>query len=486
MTMKEFLWKTITTLFILCLTSYCNGEKGADNSSLLLLLSPQQSSGVNGLTNSDIAADSGAQVVSNFEDLNVNQGEPDLVLFDPNLKAWIDPADNNQCFFHFTLKVKNRGNGVFNPHSKFAPSVESKPNVKPDHRIGNAIGNLRPGEIQNLSFLSRYHIRSIVDRNGELKIRSEFIGVTDGSKTDSQSAFASTFDCGAKPTESGSPDLIVALNGVTEVKPGEDISRKLKVEVSNIGNSPANGSRPGNEGYMVDLILSKDTIVPEGYAPYSPDYQEDGLLRGGRISNTPDLAAGANVLVSEGSNFIPNNAPSGNYFLCARVDVGSKVTESDEKNNTACIPIKVQSNEPQPDLIIPRASIYPSGMKCRAGKPMMFITAEVKNIGKAPSPQNLNVGLINALDTNGEIWGKGNGVWGNGIGLESVEPGETVTVTFPIYYLVNEPSYMEGKHTFDLKVNRGNWIEESDLKNNGYKKLLEITIPEGYCENHPG
>ncbi|EMM71765.1 CARDB domain protein [Leptospira weilii str. Ecochallenge] len=116
----------------------------------------------------------------------------------------------------------------------------------------------------------------------------------------------------------------------------------------------------------------------------------------------------------------------------------------------------------------------------------MFITAEVKNIGKAPSPQNLNVGLINALDTNGEIWGKGNGVWGNGIGLESVEPGETVTVTFPIYYLVNEPSYMEGKHTFDLKVNRGNWIEESDLKNNGYKKLLEITIPEGYCENHPG
>ncbi|EMM71721.1 hypothetical protein LEP1GSC038_3995 [Leptospira weilii str. 2006001855] len=329
--MKEFLWKTITTLFILCLTSYCNGEKGADNSSLLLLLSPQQSSGVNGLTNSDIAADSGAQVVSNFEDLNVNQGEPDLVLFDPNLKAWIDPADNNQCFFHFTLKVKNRGNGVFNPHSKFAPSVESKPNVKPDHRIGNAIGNLRPGEIQNLSFLSRYHIRSIVDRNGELKIRSEFIGVTDGSKTDSQSAFASTFDCGAKPTESGSPDLIVALNGVTEVKPGEDISRKLKVEVSNIGNSPANGSRPGNEGYMVDLILSKDTIVPEGYAPYSPDYQEDGLLRGGRISNTPDLAAGANVLVSEGSNFIPNNVPSGNYFLCARVDVGSKVTESDEK-----------------------------------------------------------------------------------------------------------------------------------------------------------
>lgn len=105
--MKEFLWKTITTtLFILCLTSYCNGEKGADNSSLLLLLSPQQSSGVNGLTNSDIAADSDAQVVSNFEDLNVNQGEPDLVLFDPNLKAWIDPADNNQCFFHFTLKVK--------------------------------------------------------------------------------------------------------------------------------------------------------------------------------------------------------------------------------------------------------------------------------------------------------------------------------------------------------------------------------------------
>ncbi|EMO58355.1 CARDB domain protein [Leptospira santarosai str. CBC1416] len=485
--MKEFLRKTIAgtiTLLILCLTLYCGGGKDIDNSALLLLLSPQQSSGVNGLT--DATPETDVFVVSTFEDLNVGQGESDLVLLDPNLKAWTDLTDHNQCVVHFTLKIKNRGNGVFNPYSRFAASVESKTNVKHGVQMGHLLGSLRPGEIKDLSFVSKYSIEDIEDPNGVLKIQAEFFGITDGSKTDNRVAFVSTSDCKAKPTESGSPDLIVSLNGVTEVKPGEDVSQKLKVEVSNVGGSLANGSRPGNEGYMVDLILSKDTIVPEGYAVYSPDYKEDGLLGGGRIGNTPDLAAGAHVFVSEGSNFIPNNVPSGNYFLCARVDAGSKVVESNERNNTTCVPISVRSNEPQPDLIIPRASIYPSGMKCRAGKPMMYITAEVKNIGKAPSSQNLNVGLINALDTNGERWGKGNGVWGNGIGLESVKPGETVTVTFPIYYLVAEPSYMEGKHTFDLKVNRGNWIEESDLKNNGYRKLLEITIPEGYCESHPG
>lgn len=259
--MKEFLRKTIAgtiTLLILCLTLYCcGGGKDIDNSALLLFLSPQQSSGVNGLT--DATPETDVFVVSTFEDLNVGQGESDLVLLDPNLKAWTDLTDHNQCVVHFTLKVKNRGNGVFNPYSRFAASVESKTNVKHGVQMGHLLGSLRPGEIKDLSFVSKYSIEDIEDPNGVLKIQAEFFGITDGSKTDNRVAFVSTSDCKAKPTESGSPDLIVSLNGVTEVKPGEDVSQKLKVEVSNVGGSLANGSRPGNEGYMVDLILSKDT-----------------------------------------------------------------------------------------------------------------------------------------------------------------------------------------------------------------------------------
>lgn len=139
--------------------------------------------------------------------------------------------------------------------------------------------------------------------------------------------------------------------------------------------------------------------------------------------------------------------------------------------------------EALPDLIIPRASVYPSGMKCRAHKPMMFITAEIKNIGQGPSPVMSNVGIINALEPDG--------IRGNGIGYESViQPGETVTVTFPIYFPINESlevdtSLVEKKHTFDLRLNRGNWLPESNVQNNAYtRKPLELTIPEGYCKSH--
>ncbi len=228
-------------------------------------------------------------------------------------------------------------------------------------------------------------------------------------------------------SNSSEPDLMVYVYfpGSRQMKPGEDISRKLSLQVANFGGSLVAGNRPDQEGYMVDLILSKDKEVPEGYASYSSDFQEDVLLGGGRISNTPDLVSGALKYVSEGSNILPKNIPTGDYYLCARVDIGSKIAESNESNNTNCFPISIQMEEALPDLIIPRASVYPSGMKCRAHKPMMFITAEIKNIGQGPSPVMSNVGIINALEPDG--------IRGNGIGYESViQPGETVTVTIPI------------------------------------------------------
>ncbi|EMJ93360.1 MULTISPECIES: hypothetical protein [Leptospira] len=286
---------------------------------------------------------------------------------------------------------------------------------------------------------------------------------------------------------SSEPDLMVYVYfpGSRQMKPGEDISRKLSLQVANFGGSLAAGSGPDQEGYMVDLILSKDKEIPEGYATYSSDFKEDVLLGGGRISNTPDLLSGALKYVSEGSNILPKNIPTGDYYVCARIDIGSKIAESNEGNNTNCFPISIQMEELLPDLIIPRASIYPSGMKCRAYKPMMYVTAEIKNIGQGASPALPNVGIINALEPDG--------IHGNGIGYESIiQPGETVTVTFPIYFPINESlevdiSLVEKKHTFDLRLNRGNWIPELNVQNNAYtRKPIELTIPEGYCKSHSG
>lgn len=482
----------IAALFVLFTLIDCEGKKGGDNSALLLLLNSGQSSETTGLTDAGASIEtqgSEMQSVESSQNSGNNGENAELVILNPYLSVWKDNQDKNKCISYFSFTVKNIGKGTLNANSTIGASVIARYNVKTTSTSGpggeSGLNRLRPGETQDVVFFNGHPIADIDDPKRVLKISTEFNEVKNGSNQENSVSLSSSNCASSESNESGSPDLIVALSGIGEILPGEDVSSKLKVKVLNIGNSSAKGSNPHNEGYMVDLILSKDSIVPEGYATYSSSFKEDVLLGGGRISNTPDLAGGTYAFVSEGANLIPKDVPFGNYFLCARIDPGSKVAESNESNNTVCTPVVIQSKD-QPDLIIPRASIYPSGMKCRAGKPMMFITAEVKNIGNAATPEKLNVGLLNALDANGERWGQGNGVWGNGIGLQAIKPGETITVTFPIYYLVIDPLYMEGKHVFDLKVNRGNWISESDLKNNTYKKTLEITIPEGYCKDHPG
>ena len=137
-------------------------------------------------------------------------------------------------------------------------------------------------------------------------------------------------------------DLIVELREIDSGVAGEDISPNLEILASNIGGVTANGTESDTESYMVDLILSTDTFVPKGYASYSPNFSEDVLLRGGRISNTPDLLAGMSQAVSEGSYTLPADTPTGNYFLCAHIDPGARVAESDETNNTDCITLTIK------------------------------------------------------------------------------------------------------------------------------------------------
>jgi hypothetical protein len=98
-------------------------------------------------------------------------------------------------------------------------------------------------------------------------------------------------------------------------------------------------SDPDN-GFMIDVILSTDAIAPVGAATFSPNFAEDVMVRGGRISRTSDLAMGAvrSYTVHAG---IPADTPSGQYFLCARIDPWNKVTEMHEDNNTACTQINI-------------------------------------------------------------------------------------------------------------------------------------------------
>ncbi|HEV7858148.1 MAG TPA: hypothetical protein VGO91_05920 [Pyrinomonadaceae bacterium] len=138
------------------------------------------------------------------------------------------------------------------------------------------------------------------------------------------------------------PDLVVNIQGVPATAyAGEDIGPVLKVVAKNIGGTPAAGTRSaGENGYMIDLVLSTDTNVPEGFATFSASFLEDVLLRGARISNTEDLPGGTSNGYPVGAT-IPSDTPPGLYLICARIDPANKIAESYETNNVGCVKLKI-------------------------------------------------------------------------------------------------------------------------------------------------
>lgn len=158
-------------------------------------------------------------------------------------------------------------------------------------------------------------------------------------------------------TAPAQPDLTVDLAAPPAVAAGADIGPQVRLMVKNVGHAPAWGTENHPAGYMVDLTLGRDAMVPPGFRVYAVHFAEDVLLKGGRVSRTADLAPGAFRQYPVGAG-IPANTPPGDYFLCATVDPGAAVAESNEANNTACRRIRIlpgQANVgPQDDIpVIP-------------------------------------------------------------------------------------------------------------------------------------
>lgn len=145
----------------------------------------------------------------------------------------------------------------------------------------------------------------------------------------------------SEPTSNTLPDLRVAITAPRSAEAGSDIGSQLTVQARNDGNDIAFGTQStGSNGYMVDVVLSRDTSVPAGFASYDASYHEDVLLQAGRISNTADLSPGRSRRYETGGG-IPADTPQGWYFICANVDPGNAVDELREDNNVACARIRI-------------------------------------------------------------------------------------------------------------------------------------------------
>ena len=63
------------------------------------------------------------------------------------------------------------------------------------------------------------------------------------------------------------PDLQVTFESLSSYQTGQDVGPTIKVTVYNKGNDKALGTQDaGSDGYMVDLILSSDQVVPIEFA----------------------------------------------------------------------------------------------------------------------------------------------------------------------------------------------------------------------------
>lgn len=193
---------------------------------------------------------------------------------------------------------------------------------------------------------------------------------------------------GAPGTARAEPDLLVHGFRVQPavVRPGDVLI--VSGEVRNADETAvASGTlTAGGNGYMVDLVLSTDDVVPIDWAGYSAMFHEDVLLRGGRFSRTPDVGF-LEPFAFRDEVPIPADTPEGDYFVCAVVDPGQRIVETAEGNNRDCAEIRVSAEGPPlPDFV---AEVTGSRTECRNGRSLTFVTFVIANRGLAvfrPSP----------------------------------------------------------------------------------------------------
>ncbi len=137
-----------------------------------------------------------------------------------------------------------------------------------------------------------------------------------------------------KPT-----DLTINIaNWPKSAKADQIIGKLLQVVVANQGNTAVKG---------VIAIVSLRTNV---YCPIPPPLPKDLFVSPPHFFNGIPIGGDLNVSLKPGETkdivedkpySIPADTPTGNYYLCAVVDAGDFVEETNEKNNCTCSPIKI-------------------------------------------------------------------------------------------------------------------------------------------------
>jgi subtilase family serine protease len=257
------------------------------------------------------------------------QGQPDLVV----TQIGCDPHYNSTL----TFTVQNRGNAPL-PKSWHALAGAYLDGVqKGTINLGTPTsGSLTPAGgsayyMVAIEILAPVAAKVVADTGNDISESNE----TNNTLT------VKLAPCGQQKQ----PDLTVRIQGPGSASPGQNIGPLTSLTVTNAGDADAQGTVPGGSGYMVDVVLSTDGVLPVAAAATSPVFAEDMLLTGGRVSQTTPLAPGASHTYPLGGGAgvrLPKSITPGKYCLGAVVDPLKAVTEKREDNNTSCSPILIQ------------------------------------------------------------------------------------------------------------------------------------------------
>ena len=171
------------------------------------------------------------------------------------------------------------------------------------------------------------------------------------------------------------------------------------------------------------------------------------------------------------------NIPDGTWTLGApgMIYAGWMAIKIDSPNagflsNKAEFRIKCTGGHPsdkKPDLVVTAFSfkgpIQGRGT-CQPHTAVYNFSVTVKNQGTAPSPSSASLGnkaLVQAM-------AQDKAGWGNGVFLNALAPGASQTVAIPVYYLMDEPTFMTCKapHPFMAIADPLGLVDELNEANN--------------------
>jgi len=263
-------------------------------------------------------------------------------------------------------------------------------------------------------------------------------------------------------------DLTVRIKECPKTaRPGHDLGTTFKIKAINRGMIDI-------KDVLLDIILKKELTcsISTPLAEYSPHFHDGVLLKGGR--QQVSLNAGQTLMISpSGPNTIPADTQAGDYFLCAVIDAGNKIKESDKQNNCICCPLKIITSAGKPDLVV-EAFHFKGWGKCEPNQPIFYFEVTVANIGSAASPALPDKAVVQVMDLPRNDWG-------NSAGLNSIPPGGRQTVEIPVYYFSKDPAHMTKAvpHPFRAIVDPLHLIDEPREKN----KMSDIIYldPSSIC-----